>query len=58
MSGYPESMQESLRLLEKTRSGRVGKALPEMTADEKDKVLQDWHPDFKSDQKRGESHAP
>jgi succinate dehydrogenase / fumarate reductase flavoprotein subunit len=52
MSGYPESMQESLRLVEKTRSGRVGKALPEMTADEKDKVLQDWHPDFKSDQKR------
>jgi len=52
MSGYPESMQESLRLVEKTRPGRVGKALPEMTADEKDKVLQDWHPDFKSDQKR------
>jgi succinate dehydrogenase / fumarate reductase flavoprotein subunit len=52
MSGYPESMQESLRLVEKTRPGRVGKTLPEMTADEKDKVLQDWHPDFKGDQKR------
>jgi succinate dehydrogenase / fumarate reductase flavoprotein subunit len=58
MSGYPESMQESLRLLEKTRSGRVGKALPEMTADEKDKVLQDWHPDFKSDQKRALKIGP
>jgi succinate dehydrogenase / fumarate reductase flavoprotein subunit len=58
MSGYPESMQESLRLVEKTRPGRVGKALPEMTADEKDKVLQDWHPDFKSDQKRALKIGP
>jgi succinate dehydrogenase/fumarate reductase flavoprotein subunit len=58
MSGYPESMQESLRLVEKTRAGRVGKALPEMTADEKDKVLQDWHPDFKSDQKRALKIGP
>ena len=58
MSGYPESMQESLRLVEKTRSSRVGKALPEMTADEKDKVLQDWHPDFKSDQKRALKIGP
>jgi succinate dehydrogenase / fumarate reductase flavoprotein subunit len=51
-------MQESLRLVEKTRQGRVGKALPEMTADEKDKVLQDWHPDFKSDQKRALKIGP
>jgi len=58
MSGYPESMQESLRLVEKTRPGRVGKALPEMTADEKDKVLRDWHPDFKSDQKRALKIGP
>jgi succinate dehydrogenase / fumarate reductase flavoprotein subunit len=58
MSGYPESMQESLHLVEKTRSGRVGKALPEMTADEKEKVLQDWHPDFISDQKRALKIGP
>ncbi len=58
MSGYPESMQGSLRLVEKTRPGRVGKALPEMTADEKDKVLQDWHPDFKSNQKRALKIGP
>jgi len=51
-------MQESLRLVEKTRPSRVGKALPEMTADEKDKVLQDWHPDFKSDQKRALKIGP
>ncbi|MCW3990574.1 MAG: FAD-binding protein [Candidatus Bathyarchaeota archaeon] len=58
MSGYPESMQESLRLVEKTRPNRVGKALPEMTADEKEKILQDWHPDFKSDQKRALKIGP
>ncbi len=58
MSGYPESMQESLRLVEKTRPDRVGKALPEMTADEKEKILQDWHPDFKSDQKRALKIGP
>jgi succinate dehydrogenase/fumarate reductase flavoprotein subunit len=52
MSGYPEYMQESLRLVEKTRPGRVGKSLPEMTAGEKQKILRDWHPDFKMDQKR------
>jgi len=58
MSGYPESMQESLRLVEKTRPDRVGKALPEMTADEKEKILQDWHPDFKGDQKRALKIGP
>ncbi len=52
MSGYPEYMQESLGLVEKTRPGRVGKSLPEMTAEEKEEILRDWHPDFKMDQKR------
>ena len=52
MSGYPEYMQESLRLVEKTRPDRVGKSLPEMTAEEKEEILRDWHPDFKMDQKR------
>ncbi|UCH57511.1 MAG: FAD-dependent oxidoreductase [Candidatus Bathyarchaeota archaeon] len=52
MSGYPDYMQESLELVKKTRPSRVGKALPEMTAEEKEKILRDWHPDFKMDQKR------
>ena len=45
-------MQESLRLVEKTRPDRVGKSFRAMTADEKDQILRDWHPDFKEDQKR------
>lgn len=52
MSGYPESMQESLRLVEKTRPERIGKSFRVMTADEKDQILLDWHPDFKEESKR------
>jgi len=52
VSGYPEYMQGFLRLVEKTRPDRVGKALRSMTADEKEQILRDWHPDYKMDQKR------
>ena len=52
MSGYPEYMQKSLRKVEASRSERLGKSYPAMTADQKTKILQNWHPDFKGDQKR------
>ena len=52
MSGYPEYMQDSLRLVEKTRPERVGKSFRAMIADEKTQILNDFHPDFKLDQKR------
>ena len=52
MSGYPDFMQDSLRLVEKTRPGRIGESFNAMTAEEKEKILRDWHPDFKMDQKR------
>jgi len=52
MSGYPDSMQESMRLVEETRAGRIGKSFPSMTAEEKEKILVDWHPDYRMDQKR------
>ncbi len=52
MSSYPEYMQNSLRLVEKTRPGRIGESFNAMTAEEKEKILKDWHPDFKLDQKR------
>lgn len=52
MSGYPEYMQESLRLLEKTRPERIGKVFPFMNTEEKQKILKDWHPDFKEGTKR------
>ena len=52
MSGYPEYMQGYLKLVETTRPDRVGEALRAMTADEKEQILRDWHPDYKMDQKR------
>ena len=52
MSGYPEYMQGLLKLVEKTRPDRVGKALRAMNAEEKQQILRDWHPDYKMDQKR------
>ncbi|MGD2201024.1 MAG: FAD-binding protein [Candidatus Bathyarchaeota archaeon] len=58
MSGYPQNMQDLLKLVEETRPSRVGKVLPEMTAEEKEKVLKDWHPDFKMDQKRALKIGP
>jgi len=58
MSGYPDYMQESLELVKKSRPSRVGKALPEMTADEKEQVLREWHPDFKMEEKRALKIGP
>jgi len=58
MSGYPDYMQESLDLVKKSRLDRVGKALPEMTADEKEQVLREWHPDFKEEEKRALTIGP
>jgi succinate dehydrogenase/fumarate reductase flavoprotein subunit len=51
-SGYPEYMKESLEKVKQTRAGRVGKRFTPMTADERQKVLEGYHPDWKMDQKR------
>ncbi len=52
MGGYPEYMQESLRLVEKTRPEREDESFQAMSADEKQEILRNWHPDYKMDQKR------
>ena len=52
MSGYPEGMQESLRLVEKTRQRRLGESFRQMTVDEKEKILREWHPDYREGAKR------
>ncbi len=51
-SGYPEYMAESLAKVVATRPSRVGKSFDPMTADERQKVLEDFHPDWKMDEKR------
>jgi len=52
MGGYPDYMQGSLGLVEKTRPSRIGKTFPSMTADEKEEILREWHPDYKKEAKR------
>ncbi|MBS7631232.1 FAD-binding protein [Candidatus Bathyarchaeota archaeon] len=52
MSGYPDYMQESIRLVEKTRSERLEKGYPLMSAEEKSEILKKWHPDYKEGTKR------
>ncbi|MFP3952189.1 MAG: FAD-binding protein [Candidatus Bathyarchaeia archaeon] len=52
MSGYPDYMQKSIRRLEETRQDRIGKTYPSMTAEEKRQILEDYHPDWKEEEKR------
>jgi len=52
VSGYLDYMQESIRKVEATRAGRVGKSFKRMTAEERQRVLEAYHPDWKMDQKR------
>lgn len=49
---YPESMQKSLGLVEKTRPKRVGKAMERIGLEEKSQILQKFHPDYKKEAKR------
>ncbi|HEX9913882.1 MAG TPA: FAD-binding protein [Candidatus Bathyarchaeia archaeon] len=52
MGGYPDYMRESLSKVAASRAGRIGKHFRSMTADEKQQILKDYHPDWKMDQKR------
>ena len=51
-SGYPDYMQESLRKVAASRIDRIGKRHPSMTPEERQLVLEQYHPDWKMDQKR------
>ncbi|TRO53221.1 FAD-binding protein [Candidatus Bathyarchaeota archaeon] len=45
-------MQESLKKVAASRAERVGKRHPSMTPEERQKVLENYHPDWKMEQKR------
>ncbi|MGI6066642.1 MAG: FAD-binding protein [Bacillota bacterium] len=49
MSGYPQSMQESLKKLEQTRSFRLTQDIPRMNFETREKLLKACHPDFRPD---------
>ena len=51
-SGYPDYMQESLKKVAASRMDRIGKRHPSMTPEERQEVLEQYHPDWKMDQKR------
>jgi len=43
---YPAHMEESIRKVEATRGKRLQEALPRLTSDEKEPLLQEHHPDY------------
>ncbi len=57
--GYPDYMRESIAKVEATRAQRLKDGSPKaMTADQREEVLQAWHPDYKADKKRALSVGP
>lgn len=52
MSGYPDSMRESIAKVEATRAARLKVTPPRMAAEERQGLLAEWHPDYKAETKR------
>jgi succinate dehydrogenase/fumarate reductase flavoprotein subunit len=48
-SGYPPEMQESIRKVEATRARRIGETFPAMSMEEREAVLEAFHPDYKDE---------
>ena len=46
---YTEQMLESIKAVEATRAERLQNAPVRLTAEEKDALLQEWHPDYRED---------
>ena len=43
---YPENMMESIKKVEATRAERMATEPRRLTADEKDALLKEFHPDY------------
>lgn len=52
MSGYPESMQGSIRGLEATRLSRAKEEIPMLSLKERQELLQKFHPDYRQGGRR------
>ncbi|MCR4405203.1 MAG: FAD-binding protein [Candidatus Acetothermia bacterium] len=57
-SGYPDSMRELIAKVEATRPERLKSSPPRMSAEEREKLLREWHPDYKAGTKRPLSIGP
>ncbi|MBE9507309.1 MAG: FAD-binding protein, partial [Chloroflexi bacterium] len=53
MSGYPPEMQESIRRVEATRMRRLKETMPTMSLEEREQVLNAFHPDYIKEKMRG-----
>ncbi len=53
MSGYPPEMQESIRRVEATRMRRLKETMPTMSLEEREQVLNAFHPDYIEEKMRG-----
>ena len=49
MSGYPPEMQESIRNVEATRVRRLKETFPAMSMEEREAILEAFHPDYKEE---------
>ena len=49
---YPVEMAESIKRVEATRDSRTGAGFPRLAPDEKSKLLETYHPDFRLSRKR------
>ena len=57
--GYPDHMRASIEKVEATRARRLKEGtLAPMSAEERAEILENWHPDYKADQKRDVAVGP
>jgi len=49
MSGYPPEMQQSIKNVEATRARRVKETFPAMSLEEREEILEGFHPDYKDE---------
>jgi succinate dehydrogenase / fumarate reductase flavoprotein subunit len=49
---YPNSMLESIKIVETTRDRRLNETFPLMNLEEREEILKKFHPDYKKDAKR------
>lgn len=56
--GYPEYMLGSIERVEATRDARLKTSFPAMSLEERDVLLEKFHPDYKADQKRPVAFGP
>jgi hypothetical protein len=58
IDGYTEEMRESIEKVEKTRAQRMKQSYPALSMEEREEVLNKYHPDYKPDKKRAVQVGP